>query len=195
MPVSEDGAPCPHCLDNGVHPYDQIAALGVLRDSLKDLIHHAKYSRRWPLAEWLADCALERPEISDILLQSDCIVPTPLHRRRQIFRGYNQAELIAHRLSRRLKIPLAFSAARVRNTPTQTHLHTRQGRLENLRGAFVLADPTRIRGKRVVVIDDVITTGATLVSLGRTLHSAQPASISAIVMAVADPKGRSFQVI
>ena len=86
-------------------------------------------------------------------------------------------------------------AIRVRTTEKQTHLHTRAGRIENLRGAFVLTNPAAIADRHIVLIDDVLTTGATLVSLARVLKPAQPASICAIVVAVADPKGRSFEVI
>jgi predicted amidophosphoribosyltransferase len=86
-------------------------------------------------------------------------------------------------------------AKRIRPTETQTHLHSRAERAENLRNAFDLVDPAAIEGKHIVLADDVLTTGATLMSLARALKPAGPASLSAIVLAVADPKGRAFEVI
>lgn len=87
------------------------------------------------------------------------------------------------------------AAKRVRPTATQTHLPSRAQRIENLRDAFQLTNYGAIEDKQVVLVDDVLTTGATLVSLARTLKKASPRSISALVLAVADPKGRAFEVI
>jgi predicted amidophosphoribosyltransferase len=93
------------------------------------------------------------------------------------------------------RLTVARAAIRVRPTETQTHLHTRAGRIENLKGAFVMENADAIADKQIVLIDDVLTTGATLVSLARVLKPAKPASICAIVLAVADPKGRAFEMI
>ncbi len=116
----------------------------------------------------------------------------PLHPFRQFQRGYNQAEVIARRLgSSRLCRPLKRS----RNTPSQTNLHSHQKRLENLQDAFNLTDPTSIAGRRVLVIDDVMTSGATLQSIARTLVPAKPRSLHAMVLAIADPRGRQFESV
>ena len=60
MPAKEHGAPCPHCMSRGLGPFDRVVCVGVLRDPIKGVIHRAKYSGRWTLGEYLADCALER---------------------------------------------------------------------------------------------------------------------------------------
>ena len=83
----------------------------------------------------------------------------------------------------------------MRDTETQTHLHSRARREENLRDAFVLVKPATVAGKHVVLVDDVMTTGATLVSFARAIRLGAPASISALVISVADPRGRGFEVI
>jgi ComF family protein len=121
-------------------------------------------------------------------------VPVPLFFTRHIGRGYNQAELIARRIGKRCKIPVVKAITRVRPTETQTNLSPTQ-RLENLRGAFGLISAKRIKGKHVVLIDDVMTTGATLQSAARAIEQARPASLCALSIAVADPKGRSFEAI
>ena len=84
---------------------------------------------------------------------------------------------------------------RARPTVTQAALHARQKRVENVRDAFVLADPDAVVGKHLVVVDDVMTTGATLVSLAHTLESAGDVTLSAIAICHADPKGREFEFI
>jgi predicted amidophosphoribosyltransferase len=77
----------------------------------------------------------------------------------------------------------------------QTQLHSKERRLQNLREAFGVVNPRAVTNAHVVVIDDVMTTGATLRSVARTLNGAKPASLSAIVLAVADPRRRDFQFI
>ncbi len=195
MPLHEWHAPCPYCLNKGLRPYQHIVRLGRFDGPLKDLIHQLKYQSRWPLAEHLAHRLLARQPVRDLLRESDCLIPIPLHWRRQFTRGYNQSEVIARVLSRWRHLPLLRPAVRLRNTPTQTALHTHVQRAQNLRNAFGLTHPDRLRNQRIVVIDDVMTTGATLRSFARTLRQARPASISAIVLAIADPRGRSFQSI
>ena len=195
MPLAETGAPCPHCQGEGLPPFERVIRLAVYRDPLKHLVHQIKYHRRWPLAEFLADRLLEQESVKGLLTFTHCLAPVPLHRLRQIGRGYNQAEVIAGRLAKRCDVKLVSPAVRLRHTETQTHLHSRAQRLENLRDAFGLIRPRSIRDKHVVIIDDVMTTGATLLSLAHVLRKAEPASLSAIVVALADPHGKDFQTI
>jgi ComF family protein len=192
MPLTMPNAPCPHCTGDGLPPFHRVVTLGVLDGPLRKVIHRAKYEHRWSLAEMLGEELRRQSDCRALLAAADVIIPVPLHASRQRERGYNQAEAIGRRLNRRL---VRHVAIRHRNTETQTHLHSRAQRTENLRGAFGLIDPTAIAGKNVLLVDDVMTTGATLVSLGRVVKAGKPAGMSAIVVAVADPKGRSFEVI
>ena len=192
MPLAERGAPCPYCRGAGVPRYDMIVALGRFDEPLKDLIHQMKYQRQWPIAEHLADRLARTDRAARLLSSADRVVPVPLHRFRHISRGYNQAEVIARRLAGdRVIRPVV----RTHNTPTQTQLHSTAKRFENLRGAFRLTRPKSVAGQRVVVVDDVMTSGATLQSLARTLAAGKPRSLDAIVLAIADPKGRKFEAI
>lgn len=195
MPLATHGAPCPFCQEKGVPHYDRIFRLGTYDDPLKNLIIQMKYHGRWPLGERLAERLLAQPRVAALLAGAEVLVPVPLHVVRQFRRGYNQAAVIAHHLRRRAGKPIAKPLARIRNTETQTHLHSREKRVENLRKAFRLMDAKSVRGRHVVVIDDVMTTGATLQTVARAMRPARPASLSALVIAVADPRGRSFQSV
>jgi ComF family protein len=195
LPIGKEGAPCPHCKGAGVAHFERILRLGVYDEPLRDLIHQLKYQRRWTLGDAMADWLLEQERIKTLLSETEALVPVPLHPRRQFSRGYNQAALIARRLGKRCKIPVVHPAARQRDTETQTHLHSSAQRMDNLKGAFELRSPKAIHGRNVAVIDDVMTTGATLQTLARALKPAKAASLCAIVVAVADPMGRGFEVV
>jgi ComF family protein len=195
MPLATRGAPCPHCLGKGVHPFDQIIRLGVFDDPLRHLVHQIKYHGRWALAEFLADRLGAHEPAQTLLARADVLVPVPLYPWRQVSRGYNQADLLARRIGKHGHIKVARALIRLQNTETQTHIHSREHRYENLRDAFGLLRPRPVRGKHVVIVDDVMTTGATLTWAARTIADAQPASISAMVIAIADPRRRGFETI
>ncbi|HEY2584657.1 MAG TPA: ComF family protein [Tepidisphaeraceae bacterium] len=169
--------------------------LATFDEPLKGLVHQVKYHRQWGLAEQLAGRLLAREPVKTLLTEVDVLVPVPLHFFRQFARGYNQAALLARCASKASGKPVVRPLKRVRHTESQTQIHSRKRRFDNLRNAFKLTDGTAVRGKRVLVVDDVMTTGATLKEVARALRTAKPASLSALVLAVADPKNRRFQSI
>ena len=195
MPLGDAGGDCPYCEGKGLYPFDRIVALGAFRDPLRHLIYSVKYRGQWPVAERLADRLLGQESAKGLLSDVDCLVPVPLHRMRQITRGFNQAEVIARRLAKYCGLRFSRPVIRLRNTESQIHLHSRAKREENLKDAFGLVKESPVRGRHVAIVDDVTTTGATLRAVARTLQYAEPASLSAIVLAVADPLGQDFQVI
>lgn len=195
MPVAQPDAPCPFCKGEGVPHYRRILRLGTFDDPLKELIHQFKYHRRWAVGEQLAERLLRRKTVRTLLHETDVLLPVPLHFVRQFWRGYNQAGIIAGYLSRQVGKPKVNPLRRVRNTETQTQLHSREKRFKNLQGAFAIVRPQAVAAKRVLVVDDVMTTEATLQTIARALRPAKPASLSALVLAVADPRGRDFQYV
>lgn len=121
----------------------------------------------------------------DLLRESDLVVPVPLHPRRLFLRRYNQAALLAQGLARLGGKPYApLLLVRRRATPSQGRLSRRRRRL-NVAGAFAVPPAARraLKGRRVLLVDDVLTTGATLSACARTLKRAGAASVDAVVLA------------
>jgi ComF family protein len=114
------------------------------------------------------------------------LLPVPIHQNRKKKRGYNQAEKIARGISEVLDIPLAPESAliRVKHTATQTR-YSFDKRMQNLKGAFQLQAPDVFRGKNVLIVDDVFTTGSTCFSLAEVLGGAEPASIGIFTIGMA----------
>jgi ComF family protein len=166
---------CGACLS---HPprFDAVTAAFAYEWPLAPLIHHYKYAGNLALARMFA-CAF----VTRIAGAVDLIIPMPLAPMRLRERGFNQALEIARVVSRTTGIALAPAACRrVRDSAPQATLPWKD-RAKNIRGAFVC--DTDLRGKRVAVIDDVLTTGATLNELARNLRKAGAIEIQGWVMA------------
>src|SRR5262249_37441191 len=142
-----------------------------------------KYSGMRPLAPVLARLLDRAVPARDY----DAIVPVPLHWRRRWHRGFNQAEALAHELGRRRGIPVLRALSRRRATVNQAGL-TSAARRRNIAGAFLVRDKARIEGKKILLIDDVMTTGATASACARALMQAGAESVSLATVARADRK-------
>jgi ComF family protein len=113
----------------------------------------------------------------------DILMPVPLHPQRLQEREYNQSLLLAHGLSQHLQIPLQLSCLlRVRATAPQTSLSKKE-RLTNLHRAFAIDDVSRVKGQRILLIDDVFTTGTTLHECAKTLRKAGSGAIYGLTLA------------
>jgi ComF family protein len=183
------GNPCPYCMGKAPPNFTRIVRLTAFHDPTRILIHHLKYHKRWTLGEELAQRLSRHRRVEDLVESTDLLIPVPLHWRRQLPRGYNQAEVIARRLGKIFRKPVLRAVRRIRHTEMQTHLHSHAKRAENLRDAFALTTRQNLAGKHLTLIDDVWTTGATMQAMARVLKTAKPASLSAIVLATADPRG------
>ena len=145
-----------------------VVARGVVREA----IHRFKYQRQLWFEHFLAGLFL-REAVPALRGQNwNLIVPVPLHSVRQREREFNQAERLAAHLSTAMKIPLnQWLLRRVTATATQTLL-TRQQRAANMRGAFAIRPGVRLNGERVILVDDVFTTGATTSACAQVLLAA-----------------------
>ncbi|MCS7336650.1 MAG: ComF family protein [Verrucomicrobiae bacterium] len=167
---------CRNC--SGAKLYFSRARAAVTTDEpIREVIHRYKYqSAVWfePfLAELFIMCAA--PELTREKV--DLIVPVPLHPARKRERGFNQAERLGARLAAATSIPMdAKTLRRVLYTPTQTLL-TRDQRAKNMRGAFAVRRGRRLDGARIVLVDDVFTTGATTNACAKALIEAGAAEV------------------
>jgi ComF family protein len=160
-----------------------IAAVGEYEGALRSIVHAWKYDGRRSLGDELA--ALLRSAGAGVLADADGVVPVPLHPRRLWSRGFNQALDLAARLDR----PLLSVLRRKRHTASQVDLPSAR-RHANVRGAFALAHDwtgrrpiSRIRDRRLVLVDDVTTTGATLEECARVLMAGGAATVAAVTLA------------
>jgi ComF family protein len=173
----------------GATEFDWARGYGAYEANLRGLIHLLKYDGMQPLAKLLGR------RLVDLLRQAgpvDLIVPVPLDGSRLRTRGFNQSGLLAAELSRASGVALDASVLRrVRRTETQTGLTHRQRRL-NMQGAFSVNPKAAIAGKRIALIDDVITTGATAGACTRALKNAGAARV--IVLAAARARRRIVDV-
>jgi len=183
-PVCAQPSPCAgtcgDCL-RAPHRFAATVAAHAYAFPLDQLVRALKYEHRLelaqPLGETLAEALFRSP---DSLARVDAIVPLPLAPARQRERGFNQAVEIARVVARRTGIPVAHSLSRVSLAPPQASLPWRE-RARNVRGAF--ACETRLDGRHVAVVDDVMTTGATLDAAATALLAAGVARVDAWVVA------------
>jgi ComF family protein len=191
-PAALDGGPCPFCRGLGHYPLDGVGRLGVYDEPLRGLLLQMKRGHRWPLAEHVARLLCQRPLVERLAREVEVIVPIPLHWLRRLGRGYNQSDAVARIVGKTFGRPVARPIIRVRNTPPQTQMTAQAQRRANIKNAFALIDEHKVTGKRVLLVDDILTTGATVCEAARCMLWAKPASLSAVVVAVADPRGRNF---
>jgi ComF family protein len=168
----------------GHRPPASAAAAYVHTGPLAEAVRRYKYGPRadlaGPLGALLADAA--RPLAGRV----DVVVPMPLHPRRLRARGFDQAALLALPVARALGVPCVTRAlCRVRETPPQAGLDA-QGRAENVRGAFRVRAVTGLAGARVLLVDDVRTTGATLAAASEALCEARVAEVRTLTLALAE---------
>jgi ComF family protein len=144
-------------------------------------IARLKYDRRPDLARPLGDLLFRSLQPHARALQNVWIIPVPLHASRLATRGFNQSALIARRVAHGLDVPLLpLALARLRDTPPQAALD-REARIANVAGAFRVRE--RVRGRAVLLVDDVRTTGATMDACATVLMAAGATSVARAVVA------------
>ncbi len=154
-------------------------------EKTQHLLHHIKYNDRKQLAIFLGNLFGERLKQKHQEIQFDAIMPIPLHQKKQQLRGYNQSTYIAKGIAAILEIPIIENVViRKHNTTTQTRKN-RIERWENIASAFSLKPNCNLENKHILIVDDVLTTGATLEACAQTLKSKQNLKISIATIAIA----------
>jgi ComF family protein len=173
-------------------PYIISRAVAPFEGPVREAVHYFKFCGRrglaYPFGELMASLVVQLFPFRSF----GAVVPVPLHIGRLRERGYNQAALLAEVIAGILKIPLQEEALlRVRETPSQTSL-SRQEREENMKGAFIAGkEALLLQGKRVLLVDDVYTTGATVKECCRVLASAGVGELYVVALAAGIVKDKN----
>jgi ComF family protein len=174
------GETCGSCLAHPPH-YDRTLAVFDYAFPLDKLIQTFKYGHRLALAAYLGKELTRLAQESGLESKADLVVPLPLHPVRLRERGFNQALELARPVAGALGLPLDFRmCARIRHTPAQAGLAWKQ-REKNMRGAFHCARD--LAGRRILLVDDVMTTGASLDECARTLKRRGAAEVTLLAVA------------
>lgn len=182
--VATDAAiPLCYACRRGVYAFDHARSYGSYGDEMARAISLLKYERVTRLGNWFAARLEQRIRAEPEIFAADVLVPVPLHPARRRERGYNQAELIARPLARKLGLPLrAYLLVRTKPRPPRLLLSRRE-RWESVRGAYEMRRGAQVDNIRVLLIDDVCTTGATLDSCARALKRAGAKSVTGLTVA------------
>ena len=148
---------------------------GWLRGAVTQLKYHGEWARVGDLAPLLARATAD-------LFPADALVPVPLHAARRKQRGFNQTEKLAEVLSQETAVPVEHALLRTRKTRPQVRLDG-EGRKTNVEGAFALSPGYDVTGAHLILLDDVITTGATLGACAQVLRAAGALTVDVVTVA------------
>jgi ComF family protein len=149
------------------------------------ILHQLKYKNNPSLGAYLGHMLAEHYDQNDFLKGIDCIMPIPLHPKKLKKRGYNQSEYLANGISEQSGIPVNHALKRVEYSETQTRKN-RYERWLNVETVFTVESPESLKGKHILLIDDVLTTGATLEAAALPLLTIKDVDLSALTLATAD---------
>lgn len=173
---------CGACRTHPPH-FDTARAHLLYEGPARELIHGFKYRHKTHLRRPLALLALEGLTGFIAARLPDVIIPVPLHRSRLQSRGFNQAVLLGEMFSSRLSIPMLVDGmARIRQTQPQVELSAAD-RSGNVKGAFAVKRPDRISKRRVLLLDDVMTTGSTVDECANVLKKSGAAAVTVVTIA------------
>jgi len=164
---------------------DTAYSFGSYEGALRKLIHLFKYGKVESLAAPLSRLLIRALPVEQ---RFDAVIAMPMHWRKRWERGFNQAELLARPIVRRYGLKLANNLRRARYTTAQAGL-SESNRQANAKNSFSLRRPEELRGKRILLVDDVFTTGATLRAAAAALKQAGAVHVSALTLARVDRRG------
>jgi ComF family protein len=158
-------------------------AAALFDGPVRELIHRFKYNNRVQLCRPLGLLTVQQLGPFAEAASADLVIPVPLHPKRLRQRGFNQAILLGEILARQWRLPLSRrNLQRIRWTEPQINLSATE-RVANVRGAFAVADHSLLKGKRIILVDDVYTTGSTVAECARVLFKVDAAEVFVITVA------------
>ncbi len=159
---------------------DDILIAFIMEGTISKVVHSLKYRDTRSIAPLLSDLLVEMPGVSR--LAADRVIPMASHKQRERARGYNQAELLARGVAQRLGLPLDLKTLKkVKNTASQITMRSREERMLSVRDAFHASESAK--GLRFILVDDVITTGATISAAAEQLKGAGALSVAVLGLA------------
>lgn len=169
----EDTPMCPVCAA-GKYELDWIRSACVYDDASRNAMLPFKHGGRIKYARFMSRAMIWA--LRDIDIDADVVMPVPLARRRLFKRGYNQATLLARPIAKAIGIKMDIDSVRRKYRSDMGHKNSKQ-RYENIRGVFSVVNPNNVRGKRILLVDDVMTSGATFTEMRRVLIRAGAAAV------------------
>lgn len=167
---------CPHCAA-GENDLDYIRSACVYDDVSKNIMLPFKHASALKYQTIMSRAMINA--IRDLNLDVDIVMPVPLAWRRLFKRGYNQATLLARPIAKHFNAVLDIDSISRKYKPDMGHKNAKQRR-ENVRGVFKVLNPDKIRGKKILLVDDVMTSGATFYELNRILRKAGVSAVYAV---------------
>ena len=186
--LEAEGVPLCHICRRSLYDFDFARSYGPYNAAMAGAIMLLKYQEVTPLARWFAGLVRQTFDRYSEVCQADIVVPVPAHAARLRERGYNHAELIAKPLAGSLGLPCrSYLLVRSRPRPNKLRLTLRE-RWRSVRGAYTIRQGLRVDNLRILLVDDVLTTGATLDACSRALRKAGAAKVVALTVARAVPR-------
>lgn len=186
---NNNNALCSECKLGRLNFVDKVRSIAVFEGSMRGIIHLFKYKSKLALAHYISELTIDRiidnEEFTGVIKDNECIIPVPLYKRKKREREYNQAEVIAKGINRYLgKQYLSNCLFRRKNTISQSNLDKKQ-RMLNVKNVFAVYSNGEIAGKKILLIDDVFTTGATINECAKVLLEAGALKVRALTIACA----------
>jgi ComF family protein len=185
LTAGDDDHLCGGCITDPPR-FTAARAAALFDGPVRELIHQLKYNGRVQLCRPLGLLTRQQLGAFAEAASADLIIPVPLHLKRLRQRGFNQAVLLGEILARQWRLPISRrNLQRIRWTEPQINLSAAE-RVANVRGAFAVSAPTLLKGKRIILVDDVYTTGSTVAECARVLFRAEAEEVCVVTVARAE---------
>ena len=156
--------------------FDYVFCGSYYKNEIRNMIHSFKFHKKAYLYKYFIKLCLRDKKIYEFLRKFDCITYVPMHYKKQIKRGYNQSELLAKELGKRLDLPVLKCLEKIKENKVQSLLSEKE-RVQNVKGVYKICGSIDIKGKNIILVDDILTTGSTAKSCSKILKTCKPKTI------------------